>query len=196
MGNLLHSFKVKNYFSNKDHVPDNSKCFLVYKFTSASCSSSYIGETCHHFKSSIEEHFKKDVNSHNFKDLHPTTTFFDSYNSLFLKIVDKGNSKFDFKEALHISWRKPNLNAQQNLLALQLSLQLASPLCSFVFLFFVFLFHLLFSLSLTLIITIIYRLNYSLLLLHLITTHLVSHLSLSSIIFIISYTNYRHLLLS
>ena len=55
--------------------------------------------------------------------------------------------------------------------------------CLFVF---AFLFHQLFVLSLTLIIGIFYCLNYTLLLLHLITTHLVSHLSLSSIVFIIS----------
>ena len=37
---------------------------------------------------------------------------------------DKANSKFDLKikEALHINWRKPNLNAQQNHLSLTLSL--------------------------------------------------------------------------
>ena len=37
---------------------------------------------------------------------------------------NKVNSKFDLKikEALHINWRKPNLNAQQNYLALTLSL--------------------------------------------------------------------------
>ena len=46
--------------------------------------------------------------------------------------------------------------------------------------------YLLFSLSLTLVIATFYCLNYTLLLLHLITTHLVSHLSLSSIVFIIS----------
>ena len=51
---------------------------------------------------------------------------------------------------------------------------------------FSFLFHLFFSLYLTLIIGIFYCLNYTLLLLHLISTHLVSYLSLSSIIFIIS----------
>ena len=47
-----------------------------------------------------------------------------SYNSLCFKIIDKANSKFDLKikEALHINWRKPNLNAQQNHLALTLSL--------------------------------------------------------------------------
>ena len=52
--------------------------------------------------------------------------------------------------------------------------------------FFAYLFHVLFSLSLTPIISLFYCLNYTLLLLHLITTHLVSHLSLSSIVFIIS----------
>ena len=36
----------------------------------------------------------------------------------------KANSKFDLqiKEVLHINWRKPKLNAQQNHLALTLSL--------------------------------------------------------------------------
>ena len=45
-------------------------------------------------------------------------------NSLCFKIINKANSKFDLKikEALHINWRKPNLNAQQNHLALTLSL--------------------------------------------------------------------------
>ena len=100
------------------------KCFLVYKFTCANYSSSYIGETCDHFKTRIEEHIKKDNKSHIFKHLHSTATYFDSYNSLCFKIIDKANSKFDLKikEALHINWIKPNLNAQQNHLALTLSL--------------------------------------------------------------------------
>ena len=53
-----------------------------------------------------------------------TARCFDPYNSLCFKIIDKANSKFDLKikEALHINWRKPNLNAQQNHLALTLSL--------------------------------------------------------------------------
>ena len=116
------SFKTKNYFSHKDTNPDDLKSFLVCKFTCASCSSSYIGETCRHFKTRIEEHIKKDNKSHIFKHLH--STCFDSYNSLCFKIIDKANSKFDLKikEALHINWRKPNLNAQQNHLSLTLSL--------------------------------------------------------------------------
>ena len=62
-------------------------------------------------------------------------TCFDSYDSLCFKIIDRVNSKFDLKikEALHINWRKPNLNVQQNHLALILSLKLLFPLLSSVF---------------------------------------------------------------
>ena len=121
---VFNSFKIKIYFSYKDPIPDEMKSFLVYKFTCASCSSSYIGEICRRFKTRIEEHIKKDNKSHIFKHLHSTATCFDSYNSLCFKIIDKANSKFDLKvkEALHINWRKPNLDAEQNHLALTLSL--------------------------------------------------------------------------
>ena len=113
---VFDSFKIKNYFSYKDPIPGDLESFLVYKFTCASCSSSYIGETCCHFKTRIEEHIKKDNKSHIFKHLQSTATCFDSYNSLCFKIIDKANSKLDLniKEALHINWRKPDLNAQQN----------------------------------------------------------------------------------
>ena len=52
------SFKIKNYFSYKDPVPNALKYFPVYKFTCASCSSSYIGKTCSNFKTRIEEAIK------------------------------------------------------------------------------------------------------------------------------------------
>ena len=66
----------------------------------------------------------KRITSHIFKHLHSTTQCFDSYNFLCFKIIDKTNSKLDLKikEALHNNWKKPNLNAQQNHLALTLSL--------------------------------------------------------------------------
>ena len=96
------------------------KSLLVYKFTCASCSSSYIGETCRHFKPRIEEHIKKYNKSHIFKHVQSIATCFDSCNPLCFKLIDKANSKFDLKikEVLHINWGKPNLNAQQNHLAL------------------------------------------------------------------------------
>ena len=118
---VFNSFKIKNYFSYKDPIPDDLKSFPVYKFTCTSCSSSYIDGTCCHFKTRTEEHIKKDNKSHIFKHLHSTATCF---NSLCFKIIDKADSKFNLKikEALHINWRKPNLNAQQNHSALTLSL--------------------------------------------------------------------------
>ena len=76
-------FKLRNYFSYKDPVPNDLKSFLVYKFTCASCSSSYIGETFRHFKTRIEEHIKTDNKPHIFKHVHCTATCFNSYNSLF-----------------------------------------------------------------------------------------------------------------
>ena len=94
---VFNSFKIKNYFSYEDPIPDYLKSSLVYKFTCASCSSSYIGKTCCHFKTRIEEHIEKDNKSHIFKHLHSTATCFDSYNSVCFKIIDKANSKFDLK---------------------------------------------------------------------------------------------------
>ena len=100
---VFSSFKIKNYFSYKDSISNDLKSFVVYKFTCASCSTSYIGETCRHFITRIEEHIKKDNQLYIFKHLHSTAKCFDSYNSLCFKIIDKANSKFDLeiKEVLH-----------------------------------------------------------------------------------------------
>ena len=121
---VFNSVKVKNYFSYKYPIPNDLKSFLVYKFTCASCSSGYIGETCCHFKTRFEKNIKKDNKPHISKHLHSTAAYYDLYNSLCFKIIEKGNSKFDLKikEALHINRGKPNWNAQQNHLALTLSL--------------------------------------------------------------------------
>ena len=94
---VFNSFKIKNHFSYKDPIPNDLKSFLVYKFTCASCSSSYIGETCRHFKTTIEEHIKKDNKSQYFKHLHSTAICLDSFDSLCLKTIDKANSKFALK---------------------------------------------------------------------------------------------------
>ena len=79
---IFNSFKTKNHFSYKNPIPNDLKSFLAYKFTCASCGSSYIGETCRHFKTRIKEHIKKDNHPHIFKHLHSTATCFGSYNSL------------------------------------------------------------------------------------------------------------------
>ena len=102
------SFKIKNYFSYKDPIRNDLKSFLVYKFTCASCSSSYNSETCRHFKNTIEEHIKNDNKCHIFKHLHSITPCFDSNNFLYFKIIDKANSQFDLKikEPLHNNLEK------------------------------------------------------------------------------------------
>ena len=133
------------------------KSFLVYKFTCASLSSSYVSKICRHFKSRIEEHIKKKNNSDIFKHLHSNATFFDSYNSLCFKKIDKVN--------------------------LKLELKIKETLDIFVF---DFLSSITLVISLALIIDVLSCLNYTSLLLHLITTHQVSHLSLLSIVFNIS----------
>ena len=175
---VFNSLKIRSYFSYKDPIPDDLKSFVVYKFTCASCSSSYIGKTCCHFKTRTEEHIKKNNKCRIFKDLHSTTTCFDSYNSLSLKIIDKANSKFDLKNKEPFSSHT-------------FAIACATPLLLSFFLF-SFLFHLLFPLCLTLTISIFYCLNDILLLLHLITIPMVSQLYLSSIIFTLPDTNYRH----
>ena len=63
---VFSSSKIKNYFSYKDPIPNDLQSFLVYKIICPSCSFSYIGETCHHFKTRIEEHIKRDNKSHIF----------------------------------------------------------------------------------------------------------------------------------
>ena len=118
---MFNSFKIKNHFSYKDQIPNDLKSLLVYRFTCAGCNPSYIGEICRHFKTRIGENIKK---YHIFEHLHSTATCFDSYNSVCFTIIDKANCKFNLKikEGLHINWREPNLNAQQNHLALTLLL--------------------------------------------------------------------------
>ena len=86
-------------------MPNDLKSFLVYEFTCASCSSSYIGETYLHFKTRIEEHIKKDDKSRIFKHLYSTATCFDSCNSLCFKIIDRDNSKL----------KKPDILTGENL---------------------------------------------------------------------------------
>ena len=191
-------FKIKNYFSYKDPIPDDLKSFLVYKFTCASSSSSYIGETCHHFKTRMDEHIKKDIKSHIFKHLYSTAACFDSHNSLCFKIIDKANSKFHLKikEALHINWKKTKLKlTTKSFSSHPFTIASVPPPCPFsVFVLFVCvsLSSIIFIISDTYTKTLISDTyttcfyHYTSVLLHLVTIHLLLHPFLSSIIFIIS----------
>ena len=74
------------YFSVKDATPYFLKYFLVYKFICARGKSCYIGETCHHFITRIEEHIKKDKKSHVFQHLHNKEKCFSSFDLNYFSI--------------------------------------------------------------------------------------------------------------
>ena len=95
-----HISSICSKVSKKLHAIRRIATFMSFnkrRTTCASFSYSYISETCRHFKTRIEEHIKEDNKSHIFKQLHSSETYFDSYNSLCFKIIDKANSKFDLK---------------------------------------------------------------------------------------------------
>ena len=122
------SFKINNYFSTKDKTRFFSffflKTFLVYKFVCARCNSSYIGETCRHFKTRIDEHMKKDKKYNIYKHLHNNPECFSSFNSDCFSILDYAPTQFQIKikEGTYIDWEKPNLNKQLNHLVTTISI--------------------------------------------------------------------------
>ena len=60
---VFNLFKISNYFSVKDATLYFIKSFLVYKFICTRCKSCYIGKSCRHLITRIEEHIKKDKKS-------------------------------------------------------------------------------------------------------------------------------------
>ena len=84
----------------------------------------YIGETCHHFKTRINEHVKNDKKSKIYKHLYNNEECFSSFNSNCFSILDYTPTQFQIKitEGMCIDWEKPNLNKQLNHLATTLSI--------------------------------------------------------------------------
>ena len=119
---IFTSFKINNYFSTK--TPYFLKYFLVYTFVCAKCNSCYIGETCRHFKTRIDEHVKKDKQSNIYKHLHNNEERFSSFNSDCFSVLDYAPILFQIKikEGMYTDWEKPNLNKQLNHLATTLSI--------------------------------------------------------------------------
>ena len=111
---VFSSFKIKQFFSYKDKTPLDMKSMIVYQFTCASCGARYIGETIRHFRTRMDEHVKRDNKSNVFKHLNDNNDCLNSYNSDCFKILDSASSNYELKikEALHINWGKPELNAQ------------------------------------------------------------------------------------
>ena len=56
---VFNSCKIKHSFSYKDPIPNDLKSYLVYKFTCASCSYSYIGKMYGPFKTKFRSISKR-----------------------------------------------------------------------------------------------------------------------------------------
>ena len=104
------------YFSVKDATPYFLKYFLVYKFICARCKS-YIGETCRHFTTRIDEHFKKDKKPHVFQYLQNKEECFSNFDLNCFSISDYATSKYQtkLKYSMYIDSEKPNLNKQKTI---------------------------------------------------------------------------------
>ena len=118
------SFKVGSLLSVKDPIPSGLRSCVVYKFSCAGCAACYVGKDREdHFSTRVREHLETDRASHIFKHLEDSkecrsACFLDSF-----AIIDQASSRFalKIKEALHILWEKPTLNAQVKHVNLKLS---------------------------------------------------------------------------
>ena len=117
---------IKNLTNDKtkDTTPYFLKSFLVYKFVCARCKSCYIGETCRHIITRIDEHAKKDKKSHVFQHVHSKEECFSSFDLSCFSILDSATTKYHMKlkEGMCIDWEKPNLNKQKYHLSTTLSI--------------------------------------------------------------------------
>ena len=86
----------------------------MYKFTCANCNVSYVGQTVRHLSQRIKEHLKTDEKSHVYQHLFKDVKCFEAVSPDCFSILDSATSEYQLKikEALHITWEKPELNRQ------------------------------------------------------------------------------------
>ena len=104
---VSNSFKIINYFSYKDSIPDDLKSLLVLAVV-----PTILAKLDVILKLGLRN-ISKRITSLIFLNIYTPPQHALTHIILYFKIIDKANSKFDLKnkEALHINWRKPNLNA-------------------------------------------------------------------------------------
>ena len=111
---VFSSFKIKNFITVNDRVHRSLRSCVVYKFTCAGCNSVYIGETTRHLTTRVREHLCTVKNSHIFKHLKNSASCKDVCNESCFKVLDTAKTYHNLriKEALHITWERPDLNKQ------------------------------------------------------------------------------------
>ena len=106
--------KLSRFFSCKETLSKSLQSYVVYQFTCAGCKACYIGETKRHLNTRIEEHLGKDKKSHIYSHLQENSQCQERVNYDCFEIIDRASSYFrlQIKEAMHISWKKTELNKQ------------------------------------------------------------------------------------
>ena len=109
------SEKLRCTFSAKDPYQNEHLSKIVYKFVSASCNASYVGQSSQHLATRIDEHFGKDEKSHIYQHLMLSKDCLDKCSKDCFSVLDTGNTKHQLriKESLYLTWLKPILNKQK-----------------------------------------------------------------------------------
>ena len=113
---IFTSFKIGQYFSNKDRIPTELKSGVVYKFVCGGCGASYIGQTIRHLSTRTHEHLSTDHDSSIYKHLNVNTrqgrVCRRSSNENSFSILDHASTKYRLrlKEGLYIKKEQPILN--------------------------------------------------------------------------------------
>ena len=101
---VFNSFKIGSLFSVKDPIPSDLRSRVVYKFSCAGCTASYVGETVRHLATRVNEHLISDRASHIFKHLERNETCLRLCSKKCFQVLDSAATEFSLKikEAIHI----------------------------------------------------------------------------------------------
>ena len=111
------SFKIKNYFFYKDHIPNNLKLSWYLNLLLLAAVLATLSKHVVNLKSGLRN-ISKTIRNLIFPNIYLPTWHALTCIILFsFKTIDKPNSLFDLKVrvALLINWHKPDLNMQQRI---------------------------------------------------------------------------------
>ena len=96
--------KLRRAFSTEDSYKSEHLSKVVYKFVCASCNTSYVGQTCRHLATRIDEHFGKDKKSHIYQHLMSSKDCLDKCSKDCFSVLDTANTKHQLRleESLYI----------------------------------------------------------------------------------------------
>ena len=91
------SEKLRCAFSTKDPYQSEHLSKVVYKFACASCNASYVGQTCPHLATRIDEYFGKDKKSHIYQHLMLYKDYLDKCFKDCFSVLDTANTKHQLR---------------------------------------------------------------------------------------------------